>query len=168
MWGTTKGAKIFFEGGIFSRFSLHIKQRQKKEKERMKHEKTKKQQAYNELLQIIARAQESILIKGTEFSQEKYDRYTKVAVLCMELFKSELAKANITIDEVTNNKPYFGTTVYTDVFEVNAENKDKFVELINLADEAIFYGDEENWFHMTFYINNIWEEKNERNENNVY
>ena len=51
-----------------------------------------------------------------------------------------------------------GVEVYMDVFELNAGSKDDFVELVRLADEIIFYGEEEDNFHMSFYVNDIWTE----------
>lgn len=115
-------------------------------------------QAYEELMQIITEAQNSIKINGTKFSQDDNDRYSKVALLCISLFKGEPTNAKITVDEVTSEKPFVGVTVFMDTFELNTDNKADFVELIQLADEIIFYGDEENFFHMTFYVNNIWTE----------
>jgi hypothetical protein len=45
-----------------------------------------------------------------------------------------------------------------DEFELSTVKKADFIELITLADNVIFYGDEEDMFHMAFYVNGIWTE----------
>jgi len=113
-------------------------------------------QAYDELMQIITEAQDSFKKNGKVFSQDDNDRYNKVALLCISLFKGNPTNAHIKVDKVSSKKPFVGVTVYMDTFELNVGNKEDFIELVNLADEIIFYGDEENFFHMTFYVKDKW------------
>ena len=116
------------------------------------------EQAYDELMQIFTDAEESIKIKGRNFSQQNLDRYNEISTLCAILFIGVPVKGRIEIEEPTSDKPYVGVTIYMDVFELNISNKAKFIELINLADEIVFYGDEENYFQMTFFVKDIWKE----------
>jgi len=124
----------------------------------MKSTKPERKQAYEELMQIFNNIEKSAMINGTKYSQEDYDRYIKVASLCIYLFKGEPTNAKITVDEVTQDKPFVGVTVYMDEFELSTVKKAGFFELITLADNVVFYGDEEDMFHMTFYVNGIWTE----------
>ena len=115
-------------------------------------------QAYQELLQIIENCMQSVKIKGITHHQDEEGRYAKVALLCISLFKGEPTFAKINVEEPSSEKPFVGVTVYLDTFELNANNKADFIELVNLADEIIFYGEENNYFHMSFYVNDIWTE----------
>ena len=116
-------------------------------------------QAYAELIRIIENCQNTAKINGKTLNKEEADRYFKIAHLCVSLFKNKQTDAKkIEIEEPTKEKPFVGVTVYMDAFELSTKNKNEFNELIQLADEIIFYGDEENYFHMTFYVNDIWAE----------
>ena len=125
----------------------------------MRSTEPERKQAYEALMQVFNNFEESARINGTKYSQEDYDRYIKVATLCIYLFKGEPTNARITIDEVTKDKPFVGVTVYMDEFELSTVKKADFIELITLADNVIFYGDEKNVFHMSFYVNGIWAEQ---------
>lgn len=120
--------------------------------------KPDKKQVCEEFLQIINYCENSARIRGTLFSQEKNDRYNKVALLCIHLFKSAPTNARIIVDEVTKCMPFASVTAHMDTFELNPTNKPDFLELTNLADTITFYGDEEDQFHMTFTVNGIWSE----------
>jgi len=117
-------------------------------------------QAQNEamdlLIQSIDKSFEQLKIKGTNFSQEKADKYVQISVLCQILFKGEPTNAKIEVEEPTNEKPFVGVKVYMDEFELGEKNKKSFNELINLADDVIFYGEEEDYFHISFYVYDIW------------
>lgn len=115
-------------------------------------------EAYENLLRIINECEESSRIKGKIFSQANLNRYNEISLLCILLFAREPAKAIITVDEPTNEKSFVGISVCIDEFELNPDSKAKFMELINLADNVIFYGTDENYFDITFYVNDIWTE----------
>jgi len=115
-------------------------------------------QAYDSLMQIIEKAEESVIINGKNVSQANLDRYNRLSTLCAVLFTSGSTKGRIIIEEPSNEKPFVGIRVYLDEFELNTHNKSQFTELIDLADNVIFYGTDENCFDMTFYVNDIWTE----------
>ena len=100
-------------------------------------------------------------INGTEFSQEELDRYNKVVLLCISLFKPDepTEDTKIEIEEPTKENAYVSVNVYTDCFETNAENKEEYIELIRLADTSLHYSQSQNQFLMKFSVKGIWSEK---------
>jgi hypothetical protein len=113
---------------------------------------------YENLLRIIDDVENSAKINGKHFSQLKLDRYNEISFLCALLFSKEPTKARITVEEPTREKPFTCIRVCVDAFELDQDNKAKFIELINLADNVIFYGTEQNYFDISFYVNDIWTE----------
>ena len=124
------------------------------------------QEAYEAIMQMFEDLENAEKIDGKVFHEEEADRYDQIAVLCYRVFKSNYAdEAKIKIERPTNEKPFVGVTVYMECFELCQQNKTDFIELIQLADEVIFYGDEEHYFHMTFYVHDIWtEDAGDKNE----
>jgi len=115
-------------------------------------------EAYETVMKMLDDAIESGNIEGRKFSKERNGRFQDVALLCIKLFKGYPTNAEIIVDKVTNNKPFFGVKVHTDEFLLDSKNRDEFIELLNLADNVVFMGDEQDYFHMTFYVNDIWTE----------
>jgi len=117
------------------------------------------QEAYEAIMQMFEDFEEAAKINGKIFHQDAADRYDKIAVLCYKLFKGEPTNAKkIEIERPTNEKPFVGVIVHMDCFAVSKENKSDFFELLQLADDIVFYGDEEDYFHISFYVNDIWTE----------
>jgi hypothetical protein len=123
----------------------------------LSNEKTGREQAKEALVKMIDDSETKI--KGVVYNQEANDRYEKIKFLCeYRLVKPPNADIRIEADEVTNDKEHHRIIVYSDILEISSENKETFFEIIKLADDTIIYGDESNYFHISFYVNDIWTE----------
>ena len=118
--------------------------------------------AYKEIVRIISEFDSTGKIDGKIFREEERNRFNTIASQCVKLFMTGGCEAEIEVEELSNEKPFVGITVHLDVFELNENNKDDFIKLTRLADEVIFYGDEENYFHITFYVNGAQNAKPDR------
>lgn len=120
---------------------------------------TNREEAIKELTKMLDDFANEAIINGKYFNKNEADRYNKIVHLCIDFFQNKNINAKkIEIGEPTKGKPYVGVTIYIDEFELTAANKNEFIELIKMADVVIFYGDEENYFHLTFYVNDIYTE----------
>ena len=117
-----------------------------------------RKQSYEGLVNFLEEYINSDKIKEKVFHMEENNRYKKIGALCTKLFQYNPTNARLEIEKPSSDKPFVRVTVYMDEFELNASNKLDFIELIQLADEIIFYGDEEDYFHIAFYVDDIWTE----------
>lgn len=124
----------------------------------MKPSKPQRKHVYKALMEIIERSEKTARIGGIKYSQEAYDRFREVAQLCIQLFNNTPTSARIVVDEVKQSRSFTNVTIYMDAFELSMENKADFLKLLSLSDSVIFYGDKEDFFHITFSVNDIWSE----------
>lgn len=115
-----------------------------------------KLETYTTILSIIEDCEKASSIDGKKMSIDKAQRFAKLTNLAENIFNdSEMV---ITPENISDNtKPSHSVTVSLEEFEVNDNTKYDFVEMVRLADTTTLYGDEEDRFHISFYVNGIWE-----------
>jgi len=114
-----------------------------------------KQEAYNNLLDLIKKHDAASKINGKSMNVEKAQGFAEMIKLADYLFPNMEIEINSLFDNTT---PVHSITIYDESFGINQLNKEKYFNLIQLADNVTIYSEEEDKCSISFNIEGIWEE----------
>lgn len=115
-----------------------------------------------EALEFLLKLLEPEKYYGVKFNQEKYDKYVKLYELVLECF-GDVPDVTFDVDYPSNEIKMPSISVKMPEFEFAQEDNKKFLQILELSEHTCMIANLNGTFGMAFFINNIWDEEEQKN-----